>query len=364
MRDGTPLKNQMCDDRRGEVDVAHALTAHLRPRHLDAAALADDALVADALVLAAVALPVLRRTEDALAEEAVLLRLQRAVVDGLRLRDLARAPRADLLRGGEADLDGVEVVDVDHASSSSRIDGGEVRLGRLLGGRLARVGGVFALGGLVGRLAVGRAHAGEVDAQLLGGAQEVVVLLAHLGAGALLGDDVDVERQRLHLLQEHLERLRDARLGDVLALHDRLVGLDAADGVVGLDREHLLERVRGAVRLQRPHLHLAEALAAELRLAAQRLLGDERVGAGRASVDLVVDEVVQLQDVHVADRHLRLERLARAPVEERELAGGASALAVLGAVFILIRPVCSFCHCSSALSTSATVAPSKTGVET
>ena len=76
-------------DRSGEVDVAHALTAHLGPRHLDAAALADDALVADALVLAAVALPVLGRTEDALAEEAVLLRLERAVVDRLGLGDLA-----------------------------------------------------------------------------------------------------------------------------------------------------------------------------------------------------------------------------------------------------------------------------------
>src|SRR6185295_564588 len=54
-------------DRSGEVDVTHALAAHLLARHLDAAALADDALVADALVLAAVALPVLRRTEDALA---------------------------------------------------------------------------------------------------------------------------------------------------------------------------------------------------------------------------------------------------------------------------------------------------------
>src|SRR4029453_17811091 len=60
-------------DRSGEGDVAPSLAAHLLPRHLDAAALADDALVADALVLAAVALPVLRRTEDALAEEAVAL---------------------------------------------------------------------------------------------------------------------------------------------------------------------------------------------------------------------------------------------------------------------------------------------------
>src|SRR4029453_10941826 len=66
----------------GEVDVAHALTAHLGPGDLDAAALADDALVTDPLVLPAVALPVLGRTEDALAEEPVLLGLQRPVVDG------------------------------------------------------------------------------------------------------------------------------------------------------------------------------------------------------------------------------------------------------------------------------------------
>src|SRR5204862_3712645 len=96
---GHGLEEPDVRDGRGEVDVAHALTAHLGPRVLHAAALADDALVADALVLAAVALPVLGRTEDALAEQAVLLRLQRAVVDRLGLRDLAARPRADLLRG-------------------------------------------------------------------------------------------------------------------------------------------------------------------------------------------------------------------------------------------------------------------------
>src|SRR5262249_14542280 len=88
-------------DPRGQLDVAHALAAHLGARDLDAAALADDALEADALVLAAVALPVLRRTEDLLAEEPVLLRLERAVVDRLRLLHLTVRPRADLVRGGE-----------------------------------------------------------------------------------------------------------------------------------------------------------------------------------------------------------------------------------------------------------------------
>jgi hypothetical protein len=94
--------------------MAHALAPHLLPRHLDAAALADDALVADPLVLAAVALPVLGRTEDALAEEPVLLGLERAVVDRLRLRDLAGGPIPNLLRRRETDADRVEVVDVDH----------------------------------------------------------------------------------------------------------------------------------------------------------------------------------------------------------------------------------------------------------
>src|SRR5262249_42571455 len=96
-------------DGRGEVDVSHALAAHLLPRHLDAAALADDALVADALVLAAVALPVAGRPEDALAEEAVPLGLQRAVVDGLRLRDLTRGPVADLLAGSQPDPNRIEI---------------------------------------------------------------------------------------------------------------------------------------------------------------------------------------------------------------------------------------------------------------
>src|SRR5207302_1945650 len=100
-------------DRRSEVDVTHALAAHLLPRHLDAAALTDDALVPNALVLAAVALPVLGRTEDALAEQTVALRLERAVVDRLRLRDLARRPVADLLARCETDTDRVEFIDVD-----------------------------------------------------------------------------------------------------------------------------------------------------------------------------------------------------------------------------------------------------------
>ena len=101
-------------DGSGQLDVAHPLTAHLGAGDLHAAALADDALEADALVLAAVALPVAGRTEDLLAEEPVLLRLEGAVVDGLGLLDLAVRPLADVLGGGQADAQLVEEVDVEH----------------------------------------------------------------------------------------------------------------------------------------------------------------------------------------------------------------------------------------------------------
>src|SRR5215472_7765344 len=76
-------------DRGGELDVAHPLPPHLGASDLDAAALADDALEPDPLVLAAVTLPVPGGAEDLLAEEPVLFRLERAVVDGLGLLDLA-----------------------------------------------------------------------------------------------------------------------------------------------------------------------------------------------------------------------------------------------------------------------------------
>src|SRR5207248_1200356 len=62
---------------------------------------------------------VLRRTEDALAEEAVALRLERAVVDRLRLGDLARGPVADLLARGKPNANSVEIVDVDQLEIAS-----------------------------------------------------------------------------------------------------------------------------------------------------------------------------------------------------------------------------------------------------
>ncbi len=106
------------DGRCRQLDVAHAFTPDLRARDLDPAALTDNALEADALVLAAVALPVLGRTEDLLTEEPVLFRLERAVVDGLRLLHLTVGPHAYAVGGGKANPKLVEIVDVEHSSTS------------------------------------------------------------------------------------------------------------------------------------------------------------------------------------------------------------------------------------------------------
>ena len=95
---------------------------------------------------------------------------------------------------------------------------------------------------------------------------------------------------------------------------------DTAGNVVGLDGQNLLQGVRRAVGFERPDFHFAEALAAELRLAAERLLRNEAVRAGGAGVDLIVNEVVQLEEVHPADGDVVVELFTGAAVVQHALA--------------------------------------------
>src|SRR5436305_2223827 len=88
--------------------MAHTFTADLRGGDLDAALFADDSLVFHALVLAAQAFVILDRPEDARAEQAVTLGLERAVIDRLGFLDLAIGPGQDLLRAGNRDANLVE----------------------------------------------------------------------------------------------------------------------------------------------------------------------------------------------------------------------------------------------------------------
>src|SRR5271165_58483 len=133
---------------------------------------------------------------------------------------------------------------------------------------------------------------------------------------------LDIEAERSQFFDQHVERFGNTGLKIVVAPHNRLIDLCPARDIVRLDRQHLLQGVCRAVSLQRPHLHLAEPLPAELRLAAEGLLGNETVRTDRARMDLVVDQVMQLHHVDVADSHRTVERLAGTPIDQGHLARG------------------------------------------
>src|SRR5713101_5901757 len=79
--------------------------------------------------------------------------------------------------------------------------------------------------------------------------------------------------------------------------------------------------MRRPVSFQRPDFHFTETLATELRLAAERLLRNERVRPDGARVNLVVHEVRKLEHVDVSDGDRLVELIAAHAVEEVDLAG-------------------------------------------
>src|SRR5467141_4350826 len=132
---------------------------------------------------------------------------------------------------------------------------------------------------------------------------------------------LDVQTERLQLANEDVERLGHSGLDTRFALDDGLVNLRAAIDVVRLRRKQLLQDVRRAVSFQCPDFHFAEALAAELRFAAERLLRDERVRPEGARVNIVVDEMRELEHIDVTDGDRLVELVAAHAVEEVDLAG-------------------------------------------
>ena len=81
----------MCD-RTCEIDVSHTLATHFRLRNLDTAFLADNTTMLQALVFAAEAFVVFDRAKNLRTEKTVAFRLERPVVDRLRLFDFAKRP--------------------------------------------------------------------------------------------------------------------------------------------------------------------------------------------------------------------------------------------------------------------------------
>ena len=93
----------------GQFDVTKTLSANLDLRDFDATTVAYYTSIADALVLAAVAVPVLDRTENALAEQPIALWFEGAIVDRLGLGDLPLRPSANSLGRSELNADGIEI---------------------------------------------------------------------------------------------------------------------------------------------------------------------------------------------------------------------------------------------------------------
>src|SRR3954451_1998061 len=93
----------------GQFNMTQPFAAHAGKRYLHAALIADYSAMLHALILAAQTLPVRYRAEDAGAEQAVALGLERAVVDGFRLCDFAMRPAPDFFRRGQTDSDRIEV---------------------------------------------------------------------------------------------------------------------------------------------------------------------------------------------------------------------------------------------------------------
>src|SRR5438034_179592 len=65
------------------------------------------------------------------------------------------------------------------------------------------------------------------------------------------GPQRDSQPQGLELFHEHVERLRDARLGKILSFDNRFIDAAAAVHVVRLDGQHFLQHVRRAVGFER-----------------------------------------------------------------------------------------------------------------
>src|SRR5208282_3201667 len=139
--------------------------------------------------------------------------------------------------------------------------------------------------------------------------------------GLLTLHELDVQAQRLQLAHQNVKRFRNAGINPRLAFHNGLVNLGPAVDVVRFTGQQFLQDVGGAVGLQRPHFHFAEALAAELRLSTERLLGDERIRPDGARVNLVVHEMGKFEHVNEAHGHGLAEFFAGHPVVQVGLAG-------------------------------------------
>ena len=84
-------------NRARKFNVAHTLTTHLGKCNFNTTLFTDHTAMLQALVLTTKTLVVLHRAKNLGAEQTIALRLERTIVDGLRLLNFAVRPRANHL---------------------------------------------------------------------------------------------------------------------------------------------------------------------------------------------------------------------------------------------------------------------------
>ena len=94
--------------------MTHTFAANFTAGDFHAATLADNAFVLNLFVPTTRTFVVFHRPKRFLAEQAIALGLEGAVVDGFRLLDFAMRPRADVFRGGHPDTYFIEQIAVSH----------------------------------------------------------------------------------------------------------------------------------------------------------------------------------------------------------------------------------------------------------
>ena len=115
-------------------------------------------------------------------------------------------------------------------------------------------------------------------------------------------------------MAEHVEDDGHAGLERISALDHGVVDLGTALNIIALDGEEFLQHVSGSIAFKCPDFHLAEALPAGAGLAAERLLGHERVGANRPSMNLICDQMRKLQHIDLTHSYSLVNFLARSPI--------------------------------------------------
>ena len=83
------------------------------------------------------------------------------------------------------------------------------------------------------------------------------------------------QAQSTQLMEEHVERFRNAGCGHWIAFDDSLIGAATSSNIITLDGEDFLQHMASAKCLESPNLHLTKTLASELCFTTKRLLSDE-----------------------------------------------------------------------------------------